>query len=151
MRLSVCSAIAVAAMILAPAAAHAEPYSIPSVFTDAPIPIKVLMLSLAAATVAAIAVCLRKLAQGPRLSGGSAYLRGLRYGGPLAGLVGAALGGLNMVIGVANLGATPPLSALAHGIAEIVALVLLGLVSGAVAVIANWAVDARIDRTILGE
>ena len=56
-----------------------------------------------------------------------------------------------MVIGIANLGATPPLSSLAHGIAEIVALVLLGLVSGAVAVIANWAVDARIDRTILGE
>lgn len=151
MRLPFRSGLAVAAVILVPAAAHAEPYSVTGVFTAAPIPIKLLMLALTAATIAAIVVCLRKLMRGPRLSGGSAYLRGLRYGGPLAGLVGAAVGGLNMIIGIANFGSTPPMPVLAHGIAEVVALFLLGLVSGAVAVIANWAVDSRIDRAILGE
>lgn len=109
---------------------------------------KLIILGLIVATLAALLVCSLKLLSGTRLSGGSAFLSGLRLGGPLAGLLGAAYGGLNMSIGLANVH-TPPVSVLAHGAAEIMLLVVLGLLSGAVAVFTHWAVEARIDRAVL--
>ncbi|MDC7675738.1 hypothetical protein [Asticcacaulis machinosus] len=127
------------------------PFTPVTIFLDAALPVQFLILALLIATIAAIVICLRKLSQGPRLAGGSAYLKGLRLGGPLAGFVGAAFGGLNMAIGLSNVGTLPPIAVLAPGYAEIMALILLGLITGSVAVIANWAVEARIDRTVLGE
>jgi hypothetical protein len=111
--------------------------------------VQIIILGLVAAIVAAIAICAVKLSTGPRLSGGSAYLSGLRLGGPLAGLLGAAYGGLNMTIGLANVVGPVPLNVLAHGFAEVMLMIVLGLLSGAVAVIANWAVESRIDRSVL--
>ena len=101
------------------------------------------------ATLAALVVCAAKLATGPRLSGGSAYLSGLRVGGPLTGLLGAAWAGLNMSIGLSNVVGPAPFNVLAHGLSEVMLLIVLGLLAGAVAVVANWTVEARIDRSVL--
>jgi hypothetical protein len=142
-------AIAIAAAVL-PAAAAAAPLNGVGVFVDATLLVKMVILGLVVSTAAAVVVCAIKLASGPRLSGGSAFLSGLRLGGPLAGLLGAAYTGLNMAIALANAPAPPPANVLAPGAAEVLMLILLGLVAGSVAVIANWAVEARIDRTVLG-
>jgi hypothetical protein len=138
------------AVLASPVAAFATPLTGVGVFENATPLVKLIMLGLFGSTIAALAVCAVKLAAGPRLAGGSAFLSGLRLGGPLAGLVGAAYGAMNMSIGLANAAAPVPLSALAHGLAEVTMLIFLGLVSGSVAVIANWAVEARIDRAVLG-
>jgi hypothetical protein len=141
--------LALAAVLASPAAALAMPLTGVGVFQNATPIVKVIILGLVGATIAAVAVCGMKLASGPRLAGGSAYLSGLRLGGPLAGFVGAAYGALNMSIGLANAAAPVPSAILARGVAEVMMLVFLGLVAGSVAVIANWAVDARIDRAVL--
>lgn len=140
--------LATVAFVL-PGAAFAGPLSLVGVFHDAALVVQVIILGLIVATGAAMVVCGMKLASGPRLAGASAYLSGLRLGGPLAGFVGAAYGGLAMSMGLANTTAPVPVNILAHGAAEIMMLILLGLVSGSVAVIANWAVEARIDRAVL--
>ena len=62
---------------------------------------------------------------------------------------GAAWTGLSMSLGFANAPSPAPVSVLAHGYAEIMLLVVIGLMAGAVAVIANWAVESRIDRSVL--
>jgi hypothetical protein len=72
-------------------------------------------------------------------------------GGPLAGLVGAAYGALNMCLNLANITSVPPVNILARGGSEVMFLMLLGLVAGSVGVIAHWWVEARIDRTVLAE
>lgn len=117
--------------------AHATPF------------VQLIVLALVAAMVAALVVCGLKLASGPRLTGGSAFLSGLRLGGPIAGALGAGYGVLNMCIGLSNVTPTPPVSVLAHGWAEAMLLVVLGFLTGMVAVIANWAVESRIDRAVL--
>jgi biopolymer transport protein ExbB/TolQ len=109
---------------------------------------KLVMAGLLAATVAAVVVCILKLASG-RLSGGSAFLAGLRVGGPLAGLLGAAYVALRMLIGLSNLESAPPLRIVAPGLAEAVLLIGLGLLAGAVATVCHWLVEARIDRAAL--
>jgi hypothetical protein len=114
----------------------------------APVP-RLIILLLLLSSVAAIIVCIGKLLSGPRISGGSAFLSGLRFGGPLAGMLGAALTGLQMATGVANVVGPVPASILARGYAEIMLLLVLGFFTGAVAVIANWAVESRIDRSVL--
>jgi len=132
-----------------PCVAFATPLTPVGVFEDASLLVRAIVVGLVLATVAAVVVCATKLASGPSLAGGSAFLSGLRLGGPLAGLVGAAYGGLAMAIGLANMTTPAPLQLVAHGVAEAMLLILLGLISGAVAVIANWAVEARIDRVVL--
>jgi hypothetical protein len=132
-----------------PTVALATPLDGGGVFRDLSVVVKIVMLGLVVSTLAAVVVCAIKLAAGARLTGGSAYLSGLRLGGPLAGLVGAAYGGLNMAIGLANVAGPVPVSVLAHGVAEVMMLIFLGLVSGSVAVIGNWAVEARIDQMVL--
>jgi len=139
-----------AAALALPAVASANPLTPAGVFQDAALPVKLIAFGLAASTLAAIVIGAMKVASGSRLAGGSAFLSGLRLGGPLAGLVGAAYGGLLMALALANAATPVPAPMLARGVAEAMMLVLFGLVSGAVAVIANWAVEARIDRAVLG-
>lgn len=111
--------------------------------------IVVLILAIAAA-LAVLAVLALKLAGGKRLSGGSAFLSGMRVGAPIVGLLGACHAGLYMTIGVVNSGIEPTLRILAPGIAESFLMVGLGFLAGAIAVIAHWAVESRIDRQVLG-
>lgn len=149
MLLSRSRAAAAAVALAAPVLAWAAPLTPGGVFLAAgPIP-KLLMVGLVLATGAAVVVCGLKLASGSRLSGGSAYLSGLRAGGPLAGLLGAAYTALILLIGLSNAPTPPPLKEVAPGLAEIVLLIALGLLSGAVAIVGNWAVEARIDRAVL--
>ncbi len=146
-RFRVCAGLAVT--LVSPVVAFAAPLNGVGVFENATAIVKLIIVGLVVSTLAAAIVCGMKLASGSRLSGGSAYLSGLRIGGPLAGFVGAAYGAMNMAIGLANVTAPVPVSVLAHGAAEVLMLIFLGLVSGSVAVIANWAVEARIDRAVL--
>ncbi len=118
------------------------------IFAESAPVMKAIMLLLILATIAAVVVTVRKLASGPRLSGGSTFLQALRLGGPLIGLLGAAYNALMINIGIANVG-NVSYAVLAPGVAEAAFLFVLGLIAGVVAVICNWAVEARIDRTVL--
>jgi hypothetical protein len=115
---------------------------------SAPLP-KLITLALLVAMVAALVVLALKLKDGPRLSGGSAFLAGLRLGGPILGGFGACFSLLRMSIGYANVPGDLPLKVLAPGFAESFLMIGLGFLAGVVAVLAHWAVEARIDRTVL--
>ncbi len=117
--------------------------------TSPPLP-KVVMVLLAASIVAAVVVLVIKLSRGRRLAGGSAFLSGLRLGGPIIGGLGACISLMLMTIGYANVPGDLPLKALAPGFAEAFLQVGLGFLAGAVAVFCNWAVESRIDRQVLG-
>ncbi len=110
---------------------------------------KLIMLALVAAALAALVIAGTKLARGHRLEGGSAFVSGLRFGGPIAGILGGAYGAVNMSLGLANIAYEPTLKVLAPGFAEIALLVGLGFAAGVVAVVLNWALEARIDRQVL--
>jgi hypothetical protein len=138
-----------AAFCLLPLLAQAAPLTPARVFADAaPFP-KLVLLGLIIATVAAVVVAIRKLSSGSQLAGGSAFVSGLRAGGPLAGLLGGAYTGLNMAIGLSNVAQTPPMRVLAPGFAEIILLIGVGMLSGAVAVIVHGSIESRIDRNLL--
>ncbi|ATQ41421.1 MotA/TolQ/ExbB proton channel family protein [Caulobacter mirabilis] len=141
--------VAAAAALALPAVAQAAPLTPLAIFGDAAPPMKLLILALAAATVAAVVVCALKLASGPKLTGGSAFLSGLRLGGPLAGLLGASYTSLMIFIGLSNVAGPVPMKVIAPGVAEALFILGLGVLAGSVAVIANWAVEARIDRMVL--
>jgi biopolymer transport protein ExbB/TolQ len=121
-----------------------------AVFENAATPAKLVMLVLLLAIIAAMVVAAIKLASGQRLAGGSAFLSGLRLGGPIIGFFGACYSGLAMTMGVANIPVQPTLKMLAPGFAESFLMIALGLLAGVVAVIAHWAVESRIDRQVLG-
>lgn len=142
-----CAVFAVLALA-APAAAQAAPLTPAGVFLDADPIVRTVMIGLLVAAAAAVAVAVRKLRAGETLTGGSAFLRALRLAGPLLGLAGAAYVGLMFFIALSNF-PTPTMRVLAPGVAEIVMVVLLGLLTGVVATVANWAVEARIDRAVL--
>ena len=110
---------------------------------------KLIAIALIAAIAAALIVLALKLARG-RLSGGSAFLSGLRLGGPIIGALGACNSLLHMTLGYANVPGEPPFKVLAPGFAESFLLIGLGLLAGTVAVLAHWAVESRIDRQVLG-
>lgn len=135
------------ALAATPACA-AEQFGMGQVFADANVFMKLIMVLLIAATIAAVVVAGIKLASGSRLTGGSAFLSALRLGGPLISLLGATYIALTGFMAVAQVGETS-LAIWAPAIAEATLLLLLGLLSGVVAVIANWAVEARIDRALL--
>lgn len=145
------SAALVASLMSTGAMAQAPkppPLTAGAIFTDAAIFPQIIMFVLFAAIVAAIVICVRKFISGPKLAGGSAFISGLRAGGPLLGLLGATYGLLNSAIGLAivqpeNLYVVMP------GIAEMLMLVLIGLLAGVVAVIAHWAIESKIDRQVL--
>jgi biopolymer transport protein ExbB/TolQ len=110
---------------------------------------KLIIVALLAAAVAALVVLVLKLRGGQRLAGGSAFLSGLRLGGPILGGFGACLSLLNMTIGYATVPGDLPLKVLAPGFAEAFLVVGLGFLAGAVAVFANWVVESRIDHSVL--
>jgi hypothetical protein len=119
------------------------------VFANAETLQKLIVVALVASAVAAVVVLALKLRSGQRLSGGSAFLSGLRLGGPILGGFGACLSLLNMTIGYATVPGDLPLKVLAPGFAEAFLVVGLGFLAGVVAVIANWLVESRIDRSVL--
>ena len=119
-----------------------------SIFLDAAVPVQAIVVALIAAAIAAVAVTVKKVASGPHLSGGSAYLSALRLGAPLLGLLGAAFNGLMMFVALARFG-DQPINVLAPGLAEAMFLVVMGLIVGVVAVICHWIVEARVDRAVL--
>jgi hypothetical protein len=131
-------------LLAAPGAALAAPLTPALMFQHATPLNKILMLGLVLATLAAVVICAMKLSTGR--AGGSPFLAALRAGGPLAGLLGGAYAALNTMIGISNVPITPPLKIIAPGIAEAILLIGLGLLAGAVAVIANWAVQAKGER-----
>jgi len=119
------------------------------VFFDAALTMKLLIVSLVAGMIAAVVIALRKLMAGPALVGGSAFLSALRLGGPLVGLLGAAFNGVMILIGLANIREPVPFGVIAPGLAEGATIAMLGLMTGVVAVVCNWSVEARIDRVVL--
>lgn len=150
MRLSHSAAAAGLMLASLPGAAFAQSrLTLSGVFVDADETMKLLMVALIAAALAAILVTSLKLASGSRLNGGSAFVSALRLGGPLMGLVGAAFVLLMGFIGIANAGEPVPVTVLAPGFAEAALLFLLGLIAGVVGVVCHWIIEARIDRTVL--
>ena len=110
---------------------------------------KAIVVALLLAIAAAVAVSAEKLSRGARLPGGSAFLSGLRLGGPVLGGLGACWSLFSMSLGYANVPGDLPLKVLAPGFAEALLMVSLGFMAGVVAVLAHWAVEARIDRSVL--
>jgi len=119
------------------------------VFANAETLQKLIIVALLASAIAALVVLVLKLRAGQRLAGGSAFLSGLRLGGPVLGGFGACLSLLNMSIGYAMVPGDLPLKVLAPGFAEAFFVVGLGFLAGTVAVIANWVVESRIDHSVL--
>lgn len=141
-----------AGLIASPAIANAAdhpPLTLWLVVRDTTMSVQLILLALFLSMVAAVCVCAVKLMSRAGLSGGSAYLSGLRFGGPLAGLLGASVTGFIMFVGVANLHEPITAAQLAPGIAEAMLMIMLGLCAGVVAVVCKWVVDARIDRAVL--
>ncbi|MFJ6023410.1 MotA/TolQ/ExbB proton channel family protein [Brevundimonas sp. NPDC092305] len=148
MRVSSLTAVTVGALAVPCVALAAGRLTPTTIFFDAAPVMKLVMFLLIIATLAAIVVAVRKVLSGPSLSGGSTFLQALRLGGPLIGLLGAAFNTLMINIGIANVGDVS-YAVLAPGVAEAAFLFVLGLIAGVVAVICNWVVEARIDRTVL--
>lgn len=120
------------------------------VFADAAPLQKLIIVVLLISIVAAVAAAVLKLRRGERLGGGSAFLSGLRLGGPILGGLGACWSLFTMSIGYANVPGDLPLKVLAPGFAESFLMIWLGFLAGVVAVLAHWAVEARVDRSVLG-
>lgn len=118
------------------------------IFAEAALPMKVIIIALLVAAIAAIVVTIRKVASGRHLTGGSAYLSALRLGAPLLGLLGAAFNGLMGFLAIARFG-PPSMQVLAPGLAEAFFLLVLGLLVGFIGVVCHWIVEARIDRAVL--
>ena len=119
-----------------------------SIFLDAGPSMKAIILMLVVAAITAVVVTAKKVASGPHLTGGSAYLSALRLGAPLLGLLGAAFNGLMSFIAIAQFG-PPSMQVMAPGLAEAFFLLVLGLLVGVVGVICHWIVEARVDRAVL--
>jgi hypothetical protein len=143
--------LALASLLVSfPAAAFAAPLTIGGVFADASGVQKAIMATLLLATLGSVAVTVMKLASEKVLSGGSAFVAGLRLGGPIIGALGAAYSAIEMSIGLANAAVVPSLKVLAPGFAETTLMLGFGCLTGAVAVVAHWAIESRIDRQVLG-
>jgi biopolymer transport protein ExbB/TolQ len=136
------------AALVAPAMARAASLDPGAVFANAAPVQKAVILALGAATVAAVAIAARKVAAGPRLAGGSAFISGLRFGAPIAGVFGGAFALFRVSLGIANVQAAT-LKMLAPGLAEAASVAALGFLCGVIAVALHWAIEARIDREVL--
>lgn len=141
--------LATAALLTIPAVAQAEPLTIFGVIRDASLINKIMMLVPTVAMAWAIVVCWRKVAAGPELITGSAYLAGLRFAGPLFGCLAAANVIFGMTLGMSNVAVPPSLKELAPGFAEAALALMFGIKSGVVAAVANAIVEGRIDRAVL--
>lgn len=143
------SVFLMATLSATPALAQQGAVTLSTVIGEAAPTMKLLMLVLISGAVASVIIAVRKIMAGPALVGGSAFLQALRLGGPLIGLLGAAFNGVQMFIGLSNSPEPVPFGLLAPGLAEAATLAMLGLLTGVVAVICNWAVESRIDRAVL--
>jgi len=132
-----------------PAAASAAAVTPVTVFANAAPLQKIIMLAIVGAVAAGVAITALKLAAGPKLAGGSAFIAGLRFGAPIAGVLGGAFAIFRMAVGVANVSETPTLKMLAPGMAEAAGVVTLGFLAGVIAVALNWAIESRLDREVL--
>ncbi|HEY3798105.1 MAG TPA: hypothetical protein VGL58_07095 [Caulobacteraceae bacterium] len=137
------------AIAAAPMAAVAEPLNALAIAAHASTLQKVVLLILLAATLAAAIIAARKIASGRALSGGSAFVSSLRLGGPIIGALGATYALMDSAIGMANIAGNPTLKLLAPGLAEAGFMMWMGFLAGAIGVIANWAIESRIDRQLL--
>ena len=140
--------LSVVACAAVPGIALAQGITPVTIFFEAAPSMKVIILALVVAAIAAVVVTIRKVASGPHLTGGSAYLSALRLGAPLLGLLGAAFNGLMMFVALARFG-NQSMNVLAPGLAEAMFLVVMGLIVGVVGVICHWIVEARVDRAVL--
>jgi hypothetical protein len=150
-KLYVRAAQAAALFLAAPAVASAaeRPMLTPvMVFADAAPFQKFLVLALLGAMIAAIAVAARKMAQGPAIAGGSAFISNLRSGGPLLGLLGATYSAFAGALGVVNFN-PPDMRVIAPGVAESLFVLTLGVLAGCVAVVCHWAIESRLDKAVL--
>lgn len=128
------------------AATGARPHiTLGSMFGNAVLPMKLVMLGLVGSTIAILIIGAVKLMRSPP-DGGSAFISGMRIGGPAAGLLGAAYGGLNAMVGVVMSGRSDfvlvPL--LPAGFC-----LVLGLLAGVVGIMAHTMMNARLDRALL--
>ena len=148
-RLSARGAVALILLALATTASAAVNLCVSNVFWDASPAMKAIMVVLILASIGAMGVTATKMLSGPTLTGGSAFVSALRLGGPLIGLLGASWNALMSFLAIANIGVQPPFPVLAPGFAESTLMFWLGLMSGVVAVICHWIIEARIDRAVL--
>ena len=148
-RLSARGAVALILLALPTPASAAVNLSVSNVFWDASPAMKAIMVVLILASIGAMGVTATKMLSGPTLTGGSAFVSALRLGGPLIGLLGASWNALISFLAIANIGVQPPFPVLAPGFAESTLMFWLGLMSGVVAVICHWIIEARIDRAVL--
>ena len=148
-RLPVQGLVAVTLLALPTAAYAATRLTVDTVFWDASLAMKAVMVVLVVAAIAAMPLTAVKVKSGPRLTGGSAFVSALRLGGPLIGLLGASWNALTSFLAIANVGVQPPFPVLAPGFAESTLMFWLGLMSGVVGVICHWIIEARIDRAVL--
>lgn len=148
-RLSRLLVLVPATLMATPAMAQQQGITLATVFAEAALSMKLLMLLLIVAMIACVVIAVRKIMAGPALVGGSAFLSALRLGGPLIGLLGAMFNAVVGFIGIANSPEPVPFNVIAPGLAEAATLTMLGLLAGVVAVVCNWAVESRIDRAVL--
>ena len=148
-RRSARGAVALILLALPTTASAAVTLSVRTGFWDASPAMKAIMVVLILASIGAMGVTATKMLSGPTLTGGSAFVSALRLGGPLIGLLGASWNALMSFLAIANIGVQPPFPVLAPGFAESTLMFWLGLMSGVVAVICHWIIEARIDRAVL--
>lgn len=102
-----------------------------------------IVLILLLASVAALVLMVMRLVSGKRMPGGSAFLSGLRFAGPILGVVGACYAAFAMTMGVANVPIPVTLKMLAPGFAEMFLTTGLGFLTGVIAVFACWMTESR--------
>lgn len=129
----------------------AERLTFGDVFADASVEVKtamVLLIAGAAASLVIWAMSLRKVRQAdaPALAGAMGWLRIIRSGGVMLGVLTASFILLWSFIGVANVRPAPSLTVLAPGFAEACLAVMLGLLASTVAVVCERHLEARIRR-----
>lgn len=112
-------------------------------FENASLINKAVVLTLLLGAAAALIVMVLNLASGKRTPGGPAFLSGLRFAGPILGVVGACYAGFTMTLGVANVPIPVTLKMLAPGFAEIFLTTGLGFLTGVIAVFAYWMTESR--------
>jgi len=122
---------ALAACAALPDLANAGPLDAQDVFAHAAVQPKLILLALIAASPGAVLATAIKVAQRSKLEGGSGFVSALRFGGPIAGILGGAYGGASISLGLANLPGPATLKVVAPGLAEIALLITLGFAPGA--------------------
>ena len=109
-------------------------------------PLQKLIILFLAGSIVATGVIVARALTSRRPSSGSAFVSGLKTGGPLVGLLGALYSFMNGAIGVANIPITPTARIIAPGVAESLFVLGLGVLAGAVAAFAHAFIEARSAR-----